>query len=233
MTVRSPVSSSPRSGDAVALPVQRHRRHPVAQVHPAADPGSLGGVVLPALRRAHLAQLGVDGGAVVALVVVLGQDLPVGAGVVLVLPGHLQPAHLVRRDVFGQRAQRVRERGGRPRCVHEHQAVPLGHRQLDEPPLAGHEARLVQEAGGRQYPAAQRIGPRVVGADDGLALRGPAAGQQLVAAVAAGVGERTAARRPRRGSSRTLPLPAASARWSPGSGSCSLRPTHTQPPPKK
>ena len=33
--------------------------------------------------------------------------------------------------------------------------------------------------------------------------------------------------------SSTLPVPVTSARWSPGSGSCSLRATHIQPPPKK
>jgi hypothetical protein len=33
--------------------------------------------------------------------------------------------------------------------------------------------------------------------------------------------------------SSTLPSPTVSARWSPGPGIWSLRPTHIQPPPKK
>ena len=174
----------------VAGAVQRHGGHAVAQVHPAADPGPGGRVVLAALGRADLAQLGVDLRAVVALVVVLGQDLPVGRDLVVVLAAHHEPAQFVGGDQLVQTSQGVGQRPGSSGSINENQPVPLLHREFDEAPGVGVEAGPVLEArGGAQVPF-QAVGPRVVRADDDAGLRGGAAGQQLVPAVAAEVGER-------------------------------------------
>ena len=83
---------------AATVPVERHGRRAVAQRHPAADPRPAGRVVLATARRAHPAQLRVDHRAVIALVVVLGEDLPVRGRVVAVLRDRDQPRWLVRRD---------------------------------------------------------------------------------------------------------------------------------------
>ncbi len=174
----------------MAGPVQRHGGHAVAQVHPAAYPGTRCRIVLAAPGRAHLAQFRVDHRAVVALVVVLGEDLPVGRGVVVVLPGYHQALHLIGRDDVLQRAQRVRERGGRARTVDEDQPVPFGDRQLDQAPLTGHETRPVLEARGGPQAPVQPICPGVIGADDHLLLGGGPARQQLMTTVPAAVRER-------------------------------------------
>ena len=84
----------------------------------------------------------------------------------------------------------VGERGRRARAVHEDQAVPLGDRQLVQPPLLRGETRLVLEPGRRPQAPVQGVGPGVVGADDHLLLGGRAARQQLVPPVAARVRER-------------------------------------------
>ena len=55
-------------------------------------------VVRTALRRARVAQFGVDHRAVVALLVVLVQDLPVGVHDVFVAPFVTRPLRFVRRD---------------------------------------------------------------------------------------------------------------------------------------
>ena len=131
-----------------------------------------------------------DHRAVIALVVVLGEDLPVGRGVVGVPPGDLEPLRLVGRDQAVERAQRVGQRLGLARAVHEDQPVPVGHGQLGQTPGRRFEADAALEPGSEPQAAGQLVRPRVVRADDRVALgRGPA-GQQLVAAMAAGVGER-------------------------------------------
>jgi len=45
---------------------------------------------------------------VVALVVVLDEDLPVGRDLVVMLPGHHQPFRFIGRDQFIEGAERVR-----------------------------------------------------------------------------------------------------------------------------
>ena len=220
MTVRRPGRVQAAQRHAVAAAVQRHRRHAVAQVHGAADPGAGQVVVVAALRRADPAQLRVDRRAVVALVVVLGQDLPVGRRVVLVRAGDDQPAHLVRREQLVERAERVVERGGLARAVDEDQAVPLRDRQLDQAPLAGVEAGPALEAGGRAQVPVQAVGPGVVRADDHALAGRRAARQQFVAAVPAGVREGVQRRRPRpwsAGRCRRRPTrPAGRRGWRPG-----------------
>ena len=234
MTVRSPCSSSPRSGTPAARAVQRHRRHPVPQVHPAADPGAVGGVVLAALRRADPAQLGVDGRAVVALVVVLGEDLPV-RGRVVARAGPRSPGVPARTA-----------RPARPAWPAPRPASPPG------PPEASTNTRPCHSVTGscgrphwpksnpgcRRKPAAPRSSPSSeyvhawYGQMIDLFLGGFPAWQQLVAPVpAVFANARNAPSSPR--TSSTPPCPVASARWSPGSGSWSLRATQIQPPPKK
>ena len=84
--------STPGSGVAASSPVSDIVGHPVAQVHRAADPGAGQVVVVARVRRAHLAELRVDQRAVVALVVVLGDHLPVRGDLVGVPVGEHQRA---------------------------------------------------------------------------------------------------------------------------------------------
>jgi hypothetical protein len=167
-------------------PVQRHRRRTGTQRHPAADPRPGDRVVLAAVRRAHPAQFRVDGGAVVALVVVLGEDLPVRSGVVAAGRGDDQPRRLMGCDDLVQGGQRPRA-GRAAGTVDEHQAVPFGRGQRRERPACGVE---VTEPGRAAQLPGQRVRPGVVRADDRPRARGRAAGQQLVPAVPAGVRER-------------------------------------------
>ena len=60
-----------------ALAREGHRLDPIREPHGTADPGAFGLEVEAGRGGAHPGELGVDGGAVVALVVVLDQNLPV------------------------------------------------------------------------------------------------------------------------------------------------------------
>ena len=160
------------------------------QVHPAAHPLAVGLEVLAALGRADAAQLGVDRGAVVALLVVLDDDLPVrlervGVG------GHgdevLGP--VVGHDLL-EAGGVLLERTRLAARVDEHPAVPLHDVQLGQAELRLVEVLEVAEAAGRvAQRAVELVGPRVVGADDRALLHRDAARDELVAAVAAHVGE--------------------------------------------
>jgi hypothetical protein len=87
-------------------------------------------------RRADLAELGVDGRAVVALVVVLGQNLPVGRHVVVVAGGDDELVAGVVPDELPQVADVLLERGRVAARVGEEPAVPLDDAHRDErPPL--------------------------------------------------------------------------------------------------
>ena len=127
----------------------------------------------------------------VALVVVLGQSLPVRRSVVTVPSGGHQAFRLVRRDQFVQLGQRVGQRPrGAARTVHEHQPVPLGCRQRGQAPLAEVESALVPETCRRAELTGKRVRPGVVRADDHLLPGALTARQQLMTAVAAAVRER-------------------------------------------
>ncbi len=169
--------------------VQRHGRHPRPQFHGPADPGSREVIVVAALRGTDPAQLGMDRRAVIALVVVLGENLPVGGGIVFVPAGDHEPAHLVRRQHGIQRPKCVVERCGHASAIHEDEAVPLDARQLDQAPLTRVEARLVLEARSRAQAPVKAVRPRVVRADDHALGGSSAARQQLMTAVPAGVRE--------------------------------------------
>ncbi len=192
MTCRSCSPDRPRSGIPSLVPVEGHRFRGRPKLHPAADPGAGGVVVLPAAGRGDPAQLGMDRRAVIALVVVLGENLPVGGGIVFVPAGDHEPAHLVRRQHGIQRPKCVVERCGHASAVHEDQAVPLGARQLDQAPLTRVEARLVLEARSRAQAPVKAVRPRVIRAYDRLPRhRGRPAGEELMPAVPAVVRERS------------------------------------------
>ena len=125
----------------------------------------------------------------VALVVVLGEDLPVGSHGVGVAPGHVQPRHLVGGHHLVQGAQRLLEGCRRAGAVHEDQAVPLGTGKRGEAVVGGIEPVEVLEPGGCPHRTLERVRPGVVGADDSAVVGRHPAGQQLVAPVAADVGE--------------------------------------------
>ena len=213
------VGSHPGQRRRGQLAGQRHRRHAVAQVHRAADPGARQVVVVAGVRRGDLAQLRVDQRAVVALVVVLGDHLPVRRDLVGVPVGEHQRRRVVRRDELGQVAEVARRtaaprRGpagaARARTPSPCQTVD---RQLDQPVLARLEAGDVAEPAARR--SATRRGRRSTRGRDRRSLAGRdvvALGQQLVAAVPAGVREHPHARRSSRTSSAET-SPTITARW--------------------
>ena len=224
-------SRSPSSAIATpaAAPVERHRLGLVAQVHPAADPVAAGVDVLPALGRADPAQLGVDHRAVVALLVVLDDDLPVGRHLVLVRAVVTdEPLRAVRRDDVLERAEVVGERTGRDRTGSTntqpcHSRTGTG----DEPELAGVEPCDVAEARGR--PQRCRRGGRSTrgrGRRCCCGRRRPPQGSSSCPRC------RQALANPRSTPSSSAgqqhaPSPAATARRAPGSARSSARPRQT------
>ncbi len=179
----------PPEHDATTGTVERHGLHALTEVHGPAHPCPLRVVVVPALGRADLAQLGVDHRAVVALVVVLGEDLPVGRDHVFVAAGHPQPLRFVGGDHRVEGGQRLVERRRPTRSVDEDQAVPFGDRQFGEPELRRLEAFELLEPRRRPHLALQGVRPRVIGADHPAVAGGHPAGEQFVAPVAADVGK--------------------------------------------
>ena len=176
---------------ALAGTGQRHRLPAVHQLHPAAHPRAGAVVVAAAVRGADRAQLGVDRRAVVALVVVLRQHLPVGVDHVLVAGQRDQRLDAVGGDDLVQSAQLVRQRARVTGGVDEDVAVPLLRRDGHQRELGGVEPGHVTEVRGGDQPPVQGVGPGVVRADDGaVAGRRAFARQQLVPAVPAGVRER-------------------------------------------
>ena len=164
-----------------------------------------------------------DHRAVVALLVILGKDLPVprrrrshGCH-----PPATSRVHTARQ--FLERCHGTSEGGRLPRPVDEDEAVPLGARQLGQTVLVGIKSVEVFEPRRRPYLAVERVGPGVIRADHPTVTGGGATRKQFVSPVAAHVGEPT--QRPSCPRSQDSPaLPRASARWSPGWPTSSLRP---------
>ena len=134
-----------------------------------------------------------DQRAVVALVVVLGDRLPVRRDLIGMAVTDHQPRQRVRRHHVRQRTHMLIERrhlrgSHRVQRVPEDPPLPHPHRQLGQPVLGELERRVVAEALGADQPTREVVGPRVVGAHHAPPLRGRALRQQLVTAVAAGVG---------------------------------------------
>jgi hypothetical protein len=99
----------------------------------APDPGPFRlQVVAAAERRADLAELGVDGGAVVALMIVLGQNLPVRRDLVAVARADDEVGATVVLDEILQIARMLFERWGVAACVGEEPSVPLSDAHGDE-----------------------------------------------------------------------------------------------------
>ena len=137
----------------------------------------------------QLAQLGVDRTAVVALVVVLGDHLPVGRHVVGDAGASPQLGQRVVAGVLDGVAQLVRQ--ARPVVgsqAHEHEPAPDRHCGLVERD-AGRDGIQV---GGRPEPAIQPVRPVVIRAAQhpaGVPADRPVRRAQLRPPVAAGVGE--------------------------------------------
>jgi hypothetical protein len=166
---------------AAAAAVEGHGLGVRHELHRAADPGA-GAVEVPAAgRRADAAQLRVDLRAVVTLVIIFEDQLPVGGELVGVGRGDPHAVELVVGGEFVERAEPVGERLGDAGDVGEHEAAPDLDAQRDEV-LVGVVAAAAVLAG-------EVVGPAVVGAADLRAARALADLHELVGAVAADVGE--------------------------------------------
>ena len=165
-------------------PVERHRRHPLANLHPSADPRSaVGDVVRAAFRRADFAELRVDRRAVVTLLVVLGEDLPVCSGVVGVTSSDLQSVRFVRGDERLQGCQAIVQRLAGHRRVDEDETGPLPSRKFDETVRRGVESIGVLKAARGFQVAAEVVAPRVVRTGDPRAVRRLSTGEEFVSSV--------------------------------------------------
>ena len=208
---------------------------PVAQDHRAADPGAGQVVVVAGVRRRDLAELGVDQRAVVALVVVLGDHLPVRRHLVGVPVGDHERARAVRRHDPSQLPQVVGEgrhlgAAQRVQGVAEHPALPDLHRQLHESVGARVEVVDLAEAGGRDQRPRQVVAPGVVGADH---RRGASWTRPPAAARGRGAGRcwRTSAPRRSGAPAGRTRRPPTTARWVvPGPSRSASRPRQVQLP---
>ena len=164
-----------------------------------------------------------DAGAVVALVVVLGDQLPVGRDPVGEAAPDPQLLQRVAAQPLGHGAQLVGQgrRLGRGH-VQEHEPAPGGHPDRVEPEGLLVEAVDLLAPGGAQQVALQPVGPGVVGAAQrpglagraglGAARGGGRAGHHLGAAVAADVV--VGAQLPARVRTSRMLSPATSTTWS-------------------
>src|SRR5215212_1092388 len=125
--------SQVRQHGRVALAVEGHGLDALVEVHGAPDPGPFRlQVVAATVRRADLAELGMDGGAVVALVVVLGQNLPVRRDLVVVARADDEVGATVVLDEILQIARMLFERWGVAACVGEEPPMPLSDAHGEE-----------------------------------------------------------------------------------------------------
>ena len=228
--MRSSVSLRPLDRGAAAAPVERHRVGLGDQVHPAADPLAVEVEVVAALRRADPGELGVDRGAVVALLVVLDDHLPVRRELVGVARHGDQVLGPVAADDLLHPGDVLLERTAVRGRVDEEPAVPVDDRDREQPELALVEALEVAEATGRVAQAAVQL----VATRRGTGRRCCAGSRWCRRAAARGRGagrcSRTpAARRPRRAPAarrRRRSRRTSGRRWRPGR---SAVPTHCQP----
>ena len=130
-----------------------------------------------------------DERAVVALVVVLDRDLPVGRQLVLVGDGGPQALALPRGRQCAEPAQVILEGPRRAVHVDEHPATPLGVAHREKPHRSRVEVRHVPEVGRQPERPVELVAPGVVRALDDSPDRPRATGQQFVSAVATDVGE--------------------------------------------
>jgi len=110
---------------ATAGPGERHGLRALDDRHPATHPGAAEFEVLTAGRRADPRQFGVDGRAVVALLVVLGDHLPIGGQFVGVPGDDGQVLGAVRADDVLQARDVLAEVHVRSAGIDEQPAVPV------------------------------------------------------------------------------------------------------------
>ena len=135
----------------------------------AAGERPLGQIVLAAGGRRELGERRVHRAAVVALRVVLEQELPVRPHVVLDGPRHLEVGQVEPAEPAEERGPGLLERLGLLGEVDEQEPFPGGHRHRVERPVGLVE--VLDLVGGRRAdePAVEPVRPGVVGALDGAA----------------------------------------------------------------
>ena len=99
---------------ATVAAIQGHRLGAVDELHPAALPRPVRGEVATQVVRGQLVELGMDARAVVALAVVLGDELPVGVDLVGDLVGDAQAAEVEPAEVRHEVAQPLGSSSGAP-----------------------------------------------------------------------------------------------------------------------
>src|SRR5215207_10300563 len=131
-----------------------------------------------------------DQRAVVTLVVVLDDDLPVGRHVVFVPGAADKRLRTIRSDERVQRSDMVGE-GWPVACrVDEDPVVPDGDRKLNEAELSTVDVSQPVEARRSDERTAEGVVPRVIGTDERLPAGGGASRQNLVGPMPAGVRQR-------------------------------------------
>src|SRR3989475_3830276 len=141
--------------------------------HIAAEEGAVHEIVLAARVGRELRQLGMDHGAMQALRVVLEDQLPVRAHVVVDAAGGAQGRDVEPREPADERRERLRERLGVRREVDREEPLPLGQREGVERVVPLVEALHLVHMGGADELAVERVGPGVVGALDRLGQVAP------------------------------------------------------------
>ena len=142
--------------------VEGHRLGALDQLHPAALPRSVGGEIAAEVVRGELVELGVDARAVVALAVVLGDELPVGLDLVGHLVSDLEAPEVEALQVGLEIAQPGREL--RRRRVEAHEDEPLPRGQTDGDETGGRQAEVFEVLGvlGPDELAVEVVDPGVV-----------------------------------------------------------------------
>src|SRR5215212_2846781 len=172
-----------------ALARELHGLGVILELHGPAEPDPPRLVVLAALGRAYLAELGVDGGAVVTLVVVLDEYLPVSLDLVAApgdrheLAGAMVPDHLPQIAHVLLEGRRV------PARVREQPPLPLGDPGRHERVIGPVEAGTTAETRSPLQAPVQPIRPSMIRAADEPAARRLAHPKELVPPVTAHVVE--------------------------------------------
>src|SRR5215212_9343190 len=171
------------------LPRERHGLGVILELHGPAEPDPPRLVVLAALRRAYLAELGVDRRAVVALVVVLNQDLPVRRHLVAVPGDRHELTGAVVPDHLSQVAHMLLERRRVSARVREQPPLPLSDPDRYERVVGPIKSGYPAESRSPLQAPVQPVSPRVVRATDEPAARRLAHLGEQMPAVAAHVVE--------------------------------------------
>ena len=171
-TVLACSSVSPSIGGRsrrMARVLERHRRGVLAQGHRAAAPGALADHLLAAHVMAERVELRMDAGAVQALVVVLGDPLPVRLHLVCGVAGPPQLGEAVAVEVLDQLAYVVGGVGRLAGEIDQHQ--PADDREADAEQAVARVVEVLDpvHVRGRAQLAVEVVRPGVVGAAQPLA----------------------------------------------------------------